>query len=345
MEKINIAELLKDCPKGMALYSPIFGEVYLDEIRPHLAIVVTTDKYKEEFLYDGRYGIKGECMLFPSKGKTTWEGFHRPFTDGDVIYNPDINAISILRSNDSEKSISHAFLNTLGDLIIKHKHSSDLSDWRFATEEEKTKLFKAIKDSGYKWNAETKTLEKLIELKFKVGDIITNGYITSVIKQITKDSYILDIKDNEICFNYVFFNNQDKWELVSSIKPKFKVGDRVRGKYTNNIHTISCITPTGYEVTNGKSFTFNAEECFELVPNKFDITSLKPFESKVLVRHNKGNKWTGSFFSFIDTDHHSYCYKFVTTAGKSYPMMIPYKGNEYLLGKTDDCNEFYKIWE
>jgi hypothetical protein len=76
MEKINIAELLKDCPKGMELYSPIFGKVYLDKIRPHLAIVVTTDKeqgdFKEEFLYDGRYGMNGECMLFPSKDKTTW---------------------------------------------------------------------------------------------------------------------------------------------------------------------------------------------------------------------------------------------------------------------------------
>ena len=75
--KINIAELLKDCPKGMELYSPIFGEVYLYKIRPHLAIVVTTNKeqddFKEEFLYDGRYGINGECMLFPSKSKTTWD--------------------------------------------------------------------------------------------------------------------------------------------------------------------------------------------------------------------------------------------------------------------------------
>lgn len=85
MEKINIAELLKDCPKGMELYSPIFGKVYLEKIRPYLAIIVTTDKgqgdFKEEFLYDGRYGMNGECMLFPSKGKTTWEGFEKSFKE------------------------------------------------------------------------------------------------------------------------------------------------------------------------------------------------------------------------------------------------------------------------
>lgn len=95
-EKINIAELLTDCPQGMELYSPIFGKVYLEKIRPHLAIVVTTDKkqgdFKEEFLYDGRYGMNGECMLFPSKGKTTWEGFQRPFKDGDKkVYEDDNN--------------------------------------------------------------------------------------------------------------------------------------------------------------------------------------------------------------------------------------------------------------
>lgn len=89
MEKINITELLKDCPHGMELYSPIFGEVYLDKIIPHLAIVVTTDKkqgdFKEEFLYDGRYGMNGECMLFPSKDKTTWEGFEKLFKDNENL--------------------------------------------------------------------------------------------------------------------------------------------------------------------------------------------------------------------------------------------------------------------
>ena len=97
MEKLNIAELLKDCPKGMELYSPIFGNVYLDKIRPHLAIIVTTDKkqgdFKEEFLYDGRYGMNEECMLFPSKDQRDWIKFQRPFKDGDVISNGSFIAI------------------------------------------------------------------------------------------------------------------------------------------------------------------------------------------------------------------------------------------------------------
>ena len=28
----------------------------------------------------------------------------------------------------------------------------------------------------------------------------------------------------------------------------------------------------------------------------------------------------------------------------NYRRCIPYEGNEYLLGKTDDCDDFYKTW-
>lgn len=31
--KINIAEILKDCPKGMKLYSPIYGEIELLKVK------------------------------------------------------------------------------------------------------------------------------------------------------------------------------------------------------------------------------------------------------------------------------------------------------------------------
>ena len=30
--------------------------------------------------------------------------------------------------------------------------------------------------------------------------------------------------------------------------------------------------------------------------------------------------------------------------GSYYYQCIPYKGNEYLLGTTDDCDEYFKIW-
>lgn len=245
--KINIAELLKDCPQGTKLYSPIFGDVYLDKIRPHLGIVVTTDKeqgdFKEEFLYDGRYGMNGECMLFPSKDKTTWEGFIPPCTykDGDVIYfmnkNGDEFIVIFEKFDKYVKLVSYinfSFYNS--NLFLEFPLSTKVSFWidsikehRLATEEEKQKLFDAIRENGYKWNAETKTLEKLVAPKFKVGDRIKKNKdrISYTIIGFNDDGfYKTEYQGGRI--SYVNFEHQDEWELVpDEIEPKFKVGDEV----------------------------------------------------------------------------------------------------------------------
>lgn len=145
----------------------------------------------------------------------------------------------------------------------------------------------------------------------------------------------------------IFPKGKTTWE--GFIPPSvFKVGDRIRNKKSKKQHTVTKMHQDCYEVDDRYIVTFENQNNYELVPdkpNKFDITTLVPFESKVLVRHDRDNKWCGSFFSHIDEDFHSHCYKFVTTAGKSYPMCIPYEGNQHLLGNTNDCDEYYKTWE
>lgn len=121
----NIATLLKDCPKGTKLYSPIFGNVYLNKVRPHLAIVVTTDKYeedsKEEFLFDGRYGMNGECMLFPSKENRDWDNFVPPiapkFKKGDRIKRINTNIMHTIKAIDKQLYI----FNDLQTIMIAHQ--------------------------------------------------------------------------------------------------------------------------------------------------------------------------------------------------------------------------------
>lgn len=300
--KINIAELLEKCPKGTKLYSPIFGDVYLDKIRPHLAIIVTTDRYKEEFLYDGRYGMNGECMLFPSKDQRDWSKFQRPLVDGDILACNQVgnkNPTIYIYCHNEANRIEEYYIALIGCNKLKLLErgvpallsSVNENTIRIATEEEKQKLFDVIKKNGYYWNEETKALEELIV-------------------------------------------------------PKFKVGDRIRHKLTKGVYEIQMVLPHGggvYEVKVTdklwKSIAIECQDAYELVPNKFDITTLVPFESRVLVRHNKYNKWCGAFFSYIDND------TFTTTAGKSYPMMIPYENNEHLLGKIDDCDPYYKTWK
>lgn len=295
--KINIAELLKDYPKGMELYSPIFGKVYLDKIRPHLAIVVTTDKeqgdFKEEFLYDGRYGMNGECMLFPSKEKTTWEGFQPPFKDGDIVSTTDGNWVGITTGGKKGEFIPvYCVIMPDGNFEAYLDKKEQWVFNRLATEEEKQKLFDVIKGHGYKWNAETKTLEKLVKPKFKVGDIIRD--IIGICKvKITK----VNIKDE--CYLYKSLN-------------------------INGIGSI----------------TFNRQDDWELVPNKFDINNLKPFD-KVLVRSDNSDIWQCDFFSLYNPK----CSNRFHCIGAWYNICIPYIGNEHLLGTTDDCDEYFKNWE
>lgn len=201
MEKLNIAEILKDCPKGLELYSPIFGNVYLDEIRPHLAVVVRTpDGQKEEFLYDGRFGVNGECMLFPSRANRNWSTFQRPFKDGDVVFYS--NTIAIFKEWGDETLFRTycTFYTTVSNPAYQFEISRPLNgkgirrEARFATLEEKEKLFDAIKANGYKWNPETKTLEKLGKEKF---DITT---LKPFDKVLVRDT-------NEYCWHATFYSH------------------------------------------------------------------------------------------------------------------------------------------
>lgn len=84
-ENLNLVEILKDCPKGMKLYSPIFGDVSFLEIkdtgRALLVIVLTCCNTRYEFYTDGRfnkYYEDSECMLFPSKDNRDWSKFVAP---------------------------------------------------------------------------------------------------------------------------------------------------------------------------------------------------------------------------------------------------------------------------
>ena len=302
-DKINVSELLKDCPKGMELDCTIFENVVFHDIidrhfpirvrREHGGLIELTSNGCIEDKIDAK------CVIFP-KGKTTWEGFHRPFKDGDVIFT-HANCLKVGLGN---TWISIYQENRNGGVATYVDYAEDGSDYysdidgdkaflcmendilrqRLATEEEKAKLFQAIKDNGYKWNAETKTLEKL------------NG-------------------------------------------PKFKVGDRIRHKDNGNILKIVDIDMSDSTYCCGLDYIWVADQDnYELVPDRFDITALKPFD-KVLVRDFDNTPWEIEFFSRLLDGKHFKCFDL------SYVQCIPYEGNEHLLGKKDDCNEYFKTWK
>lgn len=153
--------------------------------------------------------------------------------------------------------------------------------------------------------------------------------------------------DLPYCKCVIFPKGKTTWE--ESVSPcKFKVGDRVRNKNNkNSIFNICNITDKGYEVididTDFPSFIrFGSyEDNYELY-NKFDITTLIPFESKVLIRDNKFQKWYPGIWGVYDSNSEEYPYK---TIGCTAQYCIPYEGNQHLLYTTNDCDEFYKTWK
>lgn len=183
-DRINIAELLKDCPSGMELDCTCADNVVFDKIIEYEQIKCVIGECHDPLILD-KYGrllhiCCPKCVIFP-KGKTTWDGFQGPFKDGDIIFTgADCTRIglgntwiSIFEENRNggvatyvdycnEGKDFYTYLDDKGLLCLKE----DIIKQRLATEEEKQKLFKAIEDNGYKWNPESKTLEKLVEPSF-----------------------------------------------------------------------------------------------------------------------------------------------------------------------------------
>lgn len=176
MEKLNIAEILKDYPKGMELDCTMYDNVQLNAVmdRNIYPIKIQTPDGIISLTKDGCYSLNthSKCIIFP-KGKTTWEGFQRPFKDGDVVTTKNKTQIFIFKEDIVYVGPFYKGMCYFG-VDLEDGKMFKKGFWNFtrlATEEEKEKLFKAIKDNGYKWNAETTTLEKLKKEKFDISTL------------------------------------------------------------------------------------------------------------------------------------------------------------------------------
>ena len=164
--KINIAELLKDSYVGMELECTMYDNCTLEIVSEGCSYPIQIQT-PEGLLYLTKYGSlspskHSKCVIFP-KGKTTWEGFGPPceFKDGDIIFT-HANClkfglgntwISIYQENrnggvatyvDYAEDGSDYYSNIDGDkgFLCFEK---DILRQRLATEEEKHRLFDAIK--------------------------------------------------------------------------------------------------------------------------------------------------------------------------------------------------------
>lgn len=174
---MNIANLLKYCPKGTKLYSTAFGEVELIDTSSLTNTILVQNNHDTPFTFynDGSYILDGECILFPSKDQRDWSKFRLPLKKGDIMMKAD-GTIPFIASGEFYEDTSPKYICGVS---ITGRFSIGIYGWTSefyipASKEAKKELFSKIAEAGYKWNADTLELEK-IEPKFKEGNVIKDN--------------------------------------------------------------------------------------------------------------------------------------------------------------------------
>ena len=375
---MSLAKILKNCPKGMKLYSPIYGEVKFVEVTVLTeSIGCGINGNTVYFHSDGSYYKGGECMLFPSKEQRDWDKFMIPFKNGDIIigteFNPgckqyNIAIFSNYNTNATNKMTVHCQVNGANEfktrMCIYHKN------WRLANAEEIQRFMTRMHESGYDFKD-----GKLTRL-FKYGDVIAfrndthGGYNIGIF-----DKYLNDTFCKVLCVTLV---SDGSAKIIDENYDTGNGWDTKRARYATHsekLDLLEKLAKIGYEwntdklvpiakfkvgdvITNGK-LTFRIDvvddkHYIEGYPNvayklpiseqhhwkikKFDIHSLKPYD-KVLVKYHKDGCWVPTMISYIE-DVAVY-----TIDKEDSPVcVIPYKNNEHLVAKYDDPDPYYITW-
>lgn len=310
-EKINIAEILKDKPKGIRLYSPIFGECSFQRIQNETdeICVKKHNNLMDLFSSKGLYNILGECLLFPSKEMRDWNKF--AWKKGDVLVNSRGLKILFDRwANDNYTSFYAKTINLVEDAFL------DTNLHTLASEKEAKSFIKCIEEKlGGKLNLETLEIEKQPE--FKDGDILSNPSTA--------------LSKNHI-FIFSKFNKYKDFEYHVALTASGEIAiSTSHGVWCRKDSDVKYATEEEKQQLfsalekEGKAWDAEKKMIVDLKPK----IELKPFD-KVLVRNNEYQNWRVNLFGFIDDNGYYNC------AYSKWAQCIPYEGNEQLLGTTKD---------
>ena len=164
----NLVNILKYCPKGTKLYSPIYGEVTFTRISIINTILCKATKSNGEItsVDFNRFGrlsgefSNSECVLFPSKDQRDWDKFRIPAKKGDIMMFDDKSAVFMIDAmTDNYVTIiayvdKYSTFRTGGQMLLNYIPAS---------KDMKKKFFDAMDKAGYTWDG--KTLRKKSQFK------------------------------------------------------------------------------------------------------------------------------------------------------------------------------------
>ena len=313
-EKINIAEILKDKPKGIRLYSPIFGECSFSFVREETndICVKKHNGVKEFFDSKGLYYNTGEVMLFPSKEMRDWEKFS--WKRGDVLIG-DCGFVCIFKewASDDYTRFNGCYFDGMPNAqTAKYSKLDNNTAYGYIRELEKR--------CGGVLNIKTLKIEKHPE--FKDGDV-------------------LFVKCNDSAFIEIFEYSKNNGDLCdhASLDITNQILD-ISGKYIiskDEITELRLATEAERQQLfsalekEGKAWDADKKQIVDLKPK----WTPKPFD-RVITRNDEDDIWTANIFSHMDS-HGEY-----VTIGcvGGYPYCIPYnEETAHLLGTTDEWKE------
>lgn len=320
--KINIAEILKDSPKGTKLYSSACGKCKLEEV---------DDKSFKISFYNSKFGFMnggegyldkngklyddGECIVFPSKEMRDWSKF--AWKKGDILVNRDKNIHLIF-----EKFIDDIYTIFAGKHCYEKDYRNEYNYERkfdgFKTEyftletgdAAQTYIKTIEKRLGGKLNRETLEVEKP-QSEFKDGDIVCISGMEYLAYGIVKS---IDYSSKKL--EYYVLND------MSTLK--FEDWLSFEDKHIQPITETQQMILFNALAKEGKYWDAEKKQVIDV---KLEI-KLQPFD-KVLVRDSEDREWRISLFGYKDNSYY-YCIN-----GYSWKQCIPYKDNEHLLGTKD----------
>ena len=314
-KELNISEILKDKPKGIRLYSPIFGDCTFSFIQGVTdAICVIAKDNREFFDYKGLYSPTGERQLFPSKNMRDWSKF--AWEKGDVLIRTNSEyCIGIFDewTSDDYSTFSAKFINLGLSDNFSCSYTCKTEEWE-KTENSKNYISKIERVMNGKLNLQT--LEIQTQPEFKDGDIVA-----LVVRKCTHIAIFQSRQEAYIGFHAVLCQND---ELLLEEPFREDVGD-IELRLATDSEKQQLFAALEKE---GKRWDAEKKQIVDLKPK----IELKPFD-KVLVRNDKEDQWSANIFSYQVRDMY-HC------LGECYwRYCIPYEGNEHLLGTTNNVED------
>lgn len=295
--KINVAEILKDKPKGTKIYADAFGELSLKFInlsRDNGIYVKTKTFNCCSFYSDGKYTKDGESILVPSKEMRDWSKF--AWKKGDVLANNIKTIFIIFNGFEDDTYLTFKGKYCLTKISSEEEYTNEESNFSTslfekANNDEAHAYINTIEERlGGKLNRETLEIEKQPE--FKDGDIVTAFFadgneMICVFKEKIEQDYM--------AYCGFFYKGKHEGEMYlgyDCIYNDDPLCNKIRFATEEEKQKL-------FEALAKENKAWNAEKkaIVDLKPK----CEFKPFDRCIWkIRNCEGSIWRASFVSYVD---------------------------------------------